>query len=460
MTEETNVGAAQRARYESLVSGEEQGFVGVPQVLFSPGITAQAADSARNIFSGWGLPPVLGPAEYAGWQEETTAHTQTCYLGDWTGLAKLRIKGPQAMDFLLSVGMNDLTASAFAIGQIKHHVQLDERGYVASEGVICRLAESEYLYTSGYSEWTTWQFSLAEWDAEIEDITPELFIYGIQGPNSLRTVEAATGQSLRDIDFNHSRPAAINGIPVRILRTGISGELGYEVHGATEHGNAVWHAITEAGGQFGLRHLGFRSMGVQHVEAGIATIGVDYLPASIGTPGMARYRRTGGASGSFIPTNGLIDYFRTPDELGWGLKRLPDREFVGRDALVREAADGGPKRALVGLVWDTSDVISLFASFFESNAMLPQMEFPKVAAAEFNQVLVDGEPSGVTTGRIFSGNLRKVVSLGVVDRVHGSAGASVSVVWGSPAGPQRTIRATVSELPLKPDRRRMDVTSL
>jgi vanillate/3-O-methylgallate O-demethylase len=44
-------------------------------------------------------------------------------------------------------------------------------------------------------------------------------------------MEKAAGQPLRDIGFNRARLSSVGGIPVRVLRTGISGELGYELHG-------------------------------------------------------------------------------------------------------------------------------------------------------------------------------------------------------------------------------------
>ncbi|MGH3289936.1 MAG: hypothetical protein ACRDPD_35535, partial [Streptosporangiaceae bacterium] len=58
------------------------------------------------------------------------------------------------------------------------------------------------------------------WDAEFADISPETFIFGIQGPQSLFILEKAIGESLRDLGFNRSRPAALGGVPVRVLRTG------------------------------------------------------------------------------------------------------------------------------------------------------------------------------------------------------------------------------------------------
>jgi hypothetical protein len=38
-------------------------------------------------------------------------------------------------------------------------VQLDVHRWVASEGVVYRAGEEEFIYTAGSCDWLTWQFS-------------------------------------------------------------------------------------------------------------------------------------------------------------------------------------------------------------------------------------------------------------------------------------------------------------
>ena len=40
---------------------------------------------------------------------------------------------------------------------------------------------------------------------------------------------------------------------MRVLRTGISRELGYELHGCADDADAVWRAVTAAGRESGTR---------------------------------------------------------------------------------------------------------------------------------------------------------------------------------------------------------------
>lgn len=48
----------------------------------------------------------------------------------------------------------------------------------------------------------------------------------------------------------------------------------------------------------------------------------------------------------------------------------------------------------------------------------------------------------------------------MIDPGQASPGTEVVVLWGRPGTAQREVRATVTALPFKPDRRRTDVTAL
>lgn len=454
---ETSMVEHQRARYAAMIASPEGPFDVERPAMFSPAAAAQDAGNDRGVFFRW--TPLLIPYEYTNWVDECLAHVQTCYIGDWSPIGKLRVRGRDALAALKRIGMNDL--STFDTSQIKHHVQLDEQGYIASEGLLYRSGEEEYVYSGGGIDWTRWQLQQAGDDVVAEDVSPDMFIFEVQGPTSLFTLEQATGEGLRDIGFNRSRMSTIAGRPVRILRSGISGELGYEVHGSTEDANLVWARVVEAGGAHGIRQLGARSQLVAHIEAGIATIGLDYLASSIVTPGAPTLFPRAAPHGSFIPANGVVDFFRRPGELGWGGRgKLTGHDFLGREALAAEASAGGPRRSLVGLHWNSQDVAELFSAQFADGPLPQPMDMPRRVGSSFDQVLLAGRPVGVSTGRSYSPHLRKTISLCVIDRELATSGTAVTVLWGSPGTNQRELRATVAALPMKEDRRRTDVSRL
>ncbi len=177
---------------------------------------------------------------------------------------------------------------------------------------------------------------------------------------------------------------------MRVLRTGISGELGYELHGPADDADRVWRAVAATGQEFGLHLLGFRSQPVQHIEAGIATNGLDYLPAAAITPGAPRNFKRGAIGGSFVPAGGFTDYFRKPGELGWGPRAAPGHDFLGRDALTADAAAGGPDRVLAGLTWNAADVAAVLGSMLGGGELPDQMDMPRLAGPSFDRVLASG----------------------------------------------------------------------
>jgi glycine cleavage system aminomethyltransferase T len=442
----TSVSARQRSLFETTLARRQDRWDLDRPAIFSPAAAAQDVANGTGVFFRW--TPLMLAWEFTQWTEEALAHTETCFLGDWSALGTLRLRGAQALPFLQHVGVNDL--SSLPVDGVKHSIQCDENGFVASEGILYRTDDDTFLYQGGGVDWTAWQLKRGHWDVEGEVISPEMFLFHVQGPTSIHAVEAATGQDLRDLPFHGSRRTVLAGCPVRILRAGVSGELGYEVHGYADDANAVWTALAEAGGPHGLRLLGVRSQLVAHIEAGVATTGLDYLPASIVTPGAPKLIPSGAISGSFVPRQGVTDFFRYPAELGWPRSvDLDGHDFIGRDALRRQADEGGAARRLVGLVWNADDVASLFAAQFEDGPLPDPMDMPRTVGASFDQVLSGGEAIGISSGRTYSPHLRDTISLCVLSRELAVPGTEVSVLWGNPGTPQREIRATVARSPLK-----------
>lgn len=452
----TNIAAAQRGGYRRLEAAARGPFVQERPALFSPATSAQEPANGTRLYFHWN--PIFVAYEYTNWLEESAAHVQSCYIGDWTPIGKLRIAGPEAQAFLSAVGTVNL--STMVIDQAKQHIQVDENGHIASEGILYRTAADEFVYTGGGTDWTAWQFAQGSWDAHLEDLGAEMFLFEIQGPTSLFALEALFDTSLRDIGFNRSRTIELGGIPLRILRTGVSGELGYELHGPADHAAAVWSKVVEAGTSFGIKQLGLRSQLVAHIEAGIATAGIDYLPSALITPGAQKLIPMGAPSGSFVPAAGIQDFFRYPAELGWGARvSLNSHDFIGREALTRQAAAGGPGRRLMALSWDAADVTAVHDGLFGTGELARPMQYPRDVGLDLDRVLTAGRDVGVSSSRTYSPTLRQMISLAVIEDAV-EAGAQVTVLWGSPGQAQKEIRATVHSAPLKPDRRRTDVTAL
>jgi glycine cleavage system aminomethyltransferase T len=409
------------------------------------------------------------PLEFTDWRDESMSWKETCYIGDWSPMTKIRVTGPDAVRFFSDLAVNSF--AAFEVGQAKHAIFCNSQGKVTGEGVLMRESEDSLYFTSGFGVvWAKYHFEKKQYDAVLEDVTTQHTIQQIQGPRSLELLEEVTGEDLRDIRFMRFRKASIDGMEFWLLRQGMSGDIGYEIHGRWDEGSAVYQRIVEAGQKYGIRRLGGRTKMVNHVEACFPTPSVDFVPAWFG-PDEEDFRAHAGANtfrplayftqhGGSAATGDPDTLTKSPVELGWGRNIKFDHDFIGADALREEVAN--PRRTMRTLVWNADDVVDVIASYFRTGQQpYDFMEWPrgylgKVVADRI--VTADGVDVGTTTSRCYSYYFRAMISLAVIDVAHAEVGTELAVVWGAADGPQKIIRATVAAAPYKTDRRRADVS--
>src|SRR5690349_8855085 len=154
---------------------------------------APALPIARDVHTYTQFGASFEPWEYTDWIDESMSWKDTLYIGDWSPLAKMRVKGRDALKFFSAIAVNSF--AKFDIGQAKHIVLCNDAGKIMGEGVLMKLAEEEYLFTSGPGvAWADYQFRKGNYDAELSQLGPRQFILQVQGPNSLFVMEKATGE--------------------------------------------------------------------------------------------------------------------------------------------------------------------------------------------------------------------------------------------------------------------------
>jgi vanillate/3-O-methylgallate O-demethylase len=407
-----------------------------------------------------------GPPQFTNWVDESLSWKNSCYIGDWSFLPAIRYKGPEVLKLFSDISVN--TLANFAVGQSKHVIHCNAEGKIIEEGILSRYAEDEFVAFSTF--WAEHYGRKHNYKVEAEFL--KLAIFHVQGPNSLYLLERLAREKLRDIKFMRFRKITIAGHEVTALRQGMTGELGFELQLPAEHGREVWDEVVRVGREFGIRELSGRVAMLNHLEACYPTHTLDYMPAIFG-PAEAEYLQelvsNAGdhlnfyfrISGSY-ESNNIADWYRSPVEFGWGNRINFDHAFIGDTALRRELA--APKRKIATLVWNSEDVVNLYADFFrKDNGALPDfMEMPQDPRGYMcsDKVVKDGKLVGVTSSRGYSTYFREMISLCVIDFAHHAPGTEVEVVWGNPGTQQRSIRATVRQVPYKPDRARVDLSSL
>jgi aminomethyltransferase len=230
----------------------------------------------------------------------------------------------------------------------------------------------------------------------IDDVSESVAALALQGPLAARVLRACS-----DIDVDHLRyfrvtSGRIAGVDVDVSRTGYTGDLGYEIWIPHEGALAVWDELMAAGRPFDITPVGMLALDVARVEAGLLLIDVDYC----------------GSRKALIP-----DQKFTPYELGLDrLVQLDKAPFVGRSAL-REAAAAGPRRRIVGLDVNWSDVESVY-----ERAGLPPTA-PAAASRVAVPVRYGERHVGRATTTAWSPTLKKLIALAVVEAPYCTDGA-------------------------------------
>ena len=413
--------------------------------------------------------------EYTSWIEEQRAWREGCSLADQSHhMTDLWIEGPDALDLLADLGINDF--SDFPVGRAKQFVACNPDGYVIGDGVLPRLDETRYVLIGRppACNWVQYHAETGDYDISIErdgnsivrDGPPKNFRYQLQGPDALDVMEATIDGSLPELSFFGFAELSIDGIKFKALRHTMAGEPGFEFWGPWEYADDIKNAVMDAGEDYGIRHLGTKSyVSASSVSGWIA----DPLPAIYNHKDLADYREwldaddfeAVSALGGSFTSEDITDYYLSPVALGYEHIINRDHDYVGRDAVVADLKD--PSRKRVTLVWDSEDVVDVFASLFEEGATKKFMDLPEPwwAAMHYDEV-IDGDATvGISKFIGYNYNERKLLSLACLDTEYAEPGTEVTVVWGEEDSPnpaverhvETEISATVAPAPYSEDRR-------
>ncbi len=213
-------------------------------------------------------------------REEAAAVRRSVGLIDVGTLGKIEVQGPDAAKFLERVYCGRY--ANLKVGASRYGLMLDEAGVIIDDGVIARLSEQSFYFTttttgsaSVYQELTRlntmWRLRVG-----IVNVTGHYAAMNLAGPLSRQVLEAISEVDLSSDAFPYLgvRQGKLAGIDTRVLRVGFVGELGYEIHAAADSAMRVWNAIIEAGGD-GLRLFGVEAQRLLRLEKGHIIIGQD-----------------------------------------------------------------------------------------------------------------------------------------------------------------------------------------
>ncbi|MGA8126885.1 MAG: glycine cleavage system aminomethyltransferase GcvT [Mycobacterium sp.] len=307
-------------------------------------------------FGGW-----LMPVSYAGTVAEHTATRNAVGLFDVSHLGKALVRGPGAAQFVNSSFTNDL--DRIQPGKAQYTLCCTESGGVVDDLIAYYVGPDEIFLVPNAANTAAVVAALqkaAPAGLSISDEHRSYAVLAVQGPRStdvLTELGLPTGT-----DYMGYADAVLQGVPVRVCRSGYTGEHGYELLPPWDSAGVVFDAllaaVTAADGQ--LAGLGARD--TLRTEMGYPLHGHE-LSADI-SPLQAR--------------------------CGWAIG-WKKNAFFGRDALLAEK-EAGPRRLLRGL------------RAVGRGVLRPELS------------VLDGDTTvGVTTSGTFSPTLKVGIALALID---------------------------------------------
>ncbi|MEX0583294.1 MAG: aminomethyltransferase family protein, partial [Sneathiella sp.] len=239
-------------------------------------------------------------------------------LIDITSFSKFEVSGPGAEAYLDRLVCRKLPKG---IGRINLSHALNKRGGIRSEFTIMRDGpEQFYLVSSGAAERFDYDYLLknlpGDGSVRLDNVTTAHGVLVLAGPKSRDILRKITDVDLSNNGFKWltGQHITVGLAPCRALRVNFVGDLGWELHHPIEYQNHIYDAIVKAGEEFGLGMCGMRAMDSLRLEKNYRMWGQDLTREySVFEAGLERF------------------------------VHLDKGDFIGRDALIKQKADGVPQ---------------------------------------------------------------------------------------------------------------------
>jgi len=269
-------------------------------------------------FGGWEM-----PLRYGSILEEHKAVRTAAGIFDLSHMGEVHVRGPGAAAGLSGALVND--ASRLAVGRAQYSLMCHADGGVIDDLIVYRTGEEAFLVVPNASNTDVVVAQLRERlvgaDADLDDATMRTSLLAIQGPRSQALLATLVDVDLASLRFYAAVYGHVDGIGALIARTGYTGEDGFELFVAWEDGPDVWDALRDAAADEPVMACGLGARDTLRLEAGMPLYGNE------------------------------LDRDTSPfaANLGRFVKFDGEREFIGREALLREA-EAAPERVLAGLL--------------------------------------------------------------------------------------------------------------
>ncbi len=317
-------------------------------------------------FAGWEM-----PLQYGGIVAEHRAVRTQAGMFDVSHMARFYCRGPQGAELLDELCTN--AVAAMADYQVRYNLMCSAAGGTRDDVLVYRWPDGFLVVANAANreKILLWLAEHRRGGVEIVDETFATSMIAVQGPAAVSHVAELCGAAAASLKYYQAMQTRWRDVPVRISRTGYTGEDGFELIVPNAAAGPLWETLL----QRGVVPCGLGARDTLRLEAALPLYGHE-LSEEIGPI----------AAG-----------------LAWAVK-FAKGDFVGREALLRQQQDATlPRR--VGLVIEGR------------------------RAARAGSVILDA--NGQTVGTVTSGSfcpwLEQSLAMGYVSPAHAAPGTALKV---------------------------------
>ena len=254
------------------------------------------------------------PIQYSGIVDEHQAVRTACGVFDVSHMGEVLITGHDAERYVNHIFTNNVVG--MPIGKILYGMMCYEDGGVVDDLLVYKVADQRFFLVINAAnidkDWAWIQEQTKGYDVQLEHQSDRYGELAIQGPDSEQVMREVLGIDGSDLAFYTFMEIG----DVIVSRTGYTGEDGFEIYATPIYINECWDKLMASGR---CKPCGLGCRDTLRFEVGLPLYG-DELSADI-TPIMA-------GLGIFV--------------------KLDKDEFIGKEALAQQKADG-PAKKIVGI---------------------------------------------------------------------------------------------------------------
>ena len=307
------------------------------------------------------------PIQYAGIAVEHQAVRGKVGLFDVSHMGEVTVRGKDAERYVQHIFTNDIAGAP--VGKIYYGMMCYENGGTVDDLLVYKMGENDFFLVINAAnidkDWAWMQQHAIGFDIDLQNRSEFYGQIAVQGPESEQVMESVLGIPCSELTFYMVKTVG----DVIVSRTGYTGEDGFEVYATPEYIRECWDKLIAAG----VQPCGLGCRDTLRFEAGLPLYG-DELTEEI-SPVMA-------GSSMFVKL---------------------DKDFIGRDALLKQKTEGVAKK-LVGIEL--------------ADKAIPRHGYT---------VLKDGQAIGEVTTGYHTLSTDKSVCMALVDSQYASLGTEVEI---------------------------------